>query len=220
MLQMLLITTAVLASAVPSASADSAETVISDNVTWPGEQSIDGTVRVVRGGRLPIDGTEVRMHTGSRIVVEAGGNLSLQQAILVGEQAPTAIASMGYWDEVNMSKFKVPGEGISGSFSVKMQALEGHSYYGGAAHINGESVTINGTTHTFSFAEGTGDVWIGLTGYSSSAVTVSSITIEPAAGSSSTIPGNELESVNMMAAGTQGFGIEVIGGMVAANSVI
>ena len=159
MLQMLLIATAVLASAVPSASADSAETVISDNVTWTGEQSIDGTVRVVSGGHLTIDGTEVRMHTGSRIVVEAGGNLSLQQAILVGEQTPTAIASMGYWDDANMSKFKVPGEGISGSFSVKMQALEGHSYYGGAAHVNGESVTINGTTHTFSFTEGTGDVW-------------------------------------------------------------
>ncbi|MED5159244.1 MAG: hypothetical protein VYD62_03395, partial [Candidatus Thermoplasmatota archaeon] len=220
MLQMLLITTAVLASAVPSASADSAETVISDNVTWTGEQSIDGTVRVVSGGHLTIDGTEVRMHTGSRIVVEAGGNLSLQQAILVGEQTPTAIASMGYWDDANMSKFKVPGEGISGSFSVKMQALEGHSYYGGAAHVDGESVTINGSTHTFSFADGTGDVWIGLTGYSSSAVTVASITIEPATGSSSTILGNDLESVNMMAAGTQGFGIEVLGGMVAVNSVV
>ena len=220
MLQMLLITTTVLASAVPSASADSAETVISDNVTWTGEQSIDGTVRVVSGGHLTIDGTEVRMYPGSRIIVEAGGNLSLQQAILVGEQTPTAIASMGYWDDANMSKFKVPGEGISGSFSVKMQALEGHSYYGGAAHVNGESVTINGTAHTFSFTEGTGDVWIGLTGYSSSAVTVASITIEPAAGSSSTILGNDLESVNMMAAGTQGFGVEVLGEMVAANSVV
>ncbi len=220
MLQMLLITTTVLASAVPSALADSAETVISDNVTWTGEQTIDGTVRVVSGGHLTIDGAEVRMHTGSRIVVEAGGNLSLQQANLVAEETPTAIASMGYWDDANMSKFKVPGEGISGSFSVKMQALEGHSYYGGAAHVDGESVTINGSTHTFSFADGTGDVWIGLTGYSSSAVTVASITIEPATGSSSTILGNDLESVNMMAAGTQGFGIEVLGGMVAVNSVI
>jgi len=221
MLQMLLIVTAVLASAVPSALADSAETVISDNVTWTGEQSIDGrTVRVVSGGHLTIDGAEVRMHTGSRIVVEAGGNLSLQQANLVAEEPPTAIASMGYWDDANMSKFKVPGEGISGSFSVKMQALEGHSYYGGAAHVDGESVTINGSTHTFSFADGTGDVWIGLTGYSSSAVTVASITIEPATGSSSTILGNDLESVNMMAAGTQGFGIEVLGGMVAVNSVV
>jgi len=221
MLQMLLIVTAVLASAVPSALADSAETVISDNVTWTGEQSIDGrTVRVVSGGHLTIDGAEVRMHTGSRIVVEAGGNLSLQQANLVAEETPTAIASMGYWDDVNMSKFKVPGEGISGSFSVKMQALEGHSYYGGAAHVDGESVTINGSTHTFSFADGTGDVWIGLTGYSSSAVTVASITIEPATGSSSTILGNDLESVNMMAAGTQGLGIEVLGGMVAVNSVV
>ena len=221
MLQMLLIATTVLASAVPSALADSAETVISDNVTWTGEQSIDGrTVRVVSGGHLTIDGAEVRMHTGSRIVVEAGGNLSLQQANLVAEETPTAIASMGYWDDANMSKFKVPGEGISGSFSVKMQALEGHSYYGGAAHVDGESVTINGSTHTFSFADGTGDVWIGLTGYSSSAVTVASITIEPATGSSSTILGNDLESVNMMAAGTQGFGIEVLGGMVAVNSVV
>ena len=82
MLQMLLITTAVLASAVPSASAESAETVISDNVTWTGEQSIDGTVRVVNGGHLTIDGTEVRIHTGSRIVVEAGGNLSLQLSLI------------------------------------------------------------------------------------------------------------------------------------------
>ena len=220
MLQMLLIATAVLASAVPSVSADSAETVISDNVTWMGEQSIDGTVRVASGGHLTLDGTEVRMYLGSSIVVEAGGNLSLQQASLIAEETPTAIASMGYWDDANMSKFRVPGEGISGPFSVKMQALEGYSYYGGAAHVDGESITINGSSHMFSFAEGTGDVWIGLTGYSSSAVTIASITIEPEVGSNSTILGSELESVNMMAAGAQGFNIEVFGGMVAANSVI
>ena len=219
MLQMLLIVTVALASAVPSA-ADSAETVISDNVTWTGEQSIEATVRVVSGGHLTIDGTEVRMHTGSRIIVEEGGNLSLQQAGLVAQNPPSAIASMGYWDDANMSRFKIPGDGISGSFSVKMLALDGHSYYGGAAHVDGESITINGSSHTFSFDDGAGDVWIGLTGYSSSAVTVASITIEPEVGSSSSFLGSELESVNMMAAGERGFDIEVLGGMVAVNSVI
>jgi len=220
MLQGFLMITTVMMCMVPSASADVAETVIGDDVTWTGEQSVEGTVRIVSGGHLTIDGTEARMYTGSSIVVESGGELTLNQASIVAKNLPTAIASMGYWDEVNMSKFKVPGEGISGTFSVKMQAMEGDSYYGGAAHVAGESININGSSHTFSFADGTGDVWIGLTGYSSGAVTVASITIEFETGGSSTILGSDLESVNMRGAGEQGFTIEVEGEMVSSNSVI
>ncbi len=216
----LMLTTVLMMCTVPSASADAAETVIDDDLTWTGEQSVEGTVRIVSGGHLTIDGTEARMYTGSSIVVESGGELTLTQASIVAKNLPTAIASMGYWDEVNMSKFKVPGEGISGAFSVKMQAMEGDSYYGGAAHVAGESININGSSHTFSFADGTGDVWIGLTGYSSGAVTVASITIEFETGGSSTILGSDLESVNMRGAGEQGFTIEVEGEMTSSNSVI
>ena len=220
MLQSFLMITTVLMCTVPSASADEAETVIDDNVTWMGEQEVEGAVRIVNGGHLTIDGTEARMYTGSSIVVESGGELTLNQASIVAKNLPTAIASMGYWDEINMSKFKVPGDGISGSFNVKMQAMEGDSYYGGAAHVAGESININGSSHTFSFADGTGDVWIGLTGYSSDAVTVASITIEFETGSSSTILGSDLESVNMRGAGEQGFSIEVEGEMTSSNSVV
>jgi hypothetical protein len=216
----LMLTTVLMMCTVPSASAGAAETVIDDDLTWTGEQSVEGTVRIVSGGHLTIDGTEARMYTGSSIVVESGGELTLNQASIVAKNLPTAIASMGYWDEVNMSKFKVPGEGISGAFSVKMQAMEGDSYYGGAAHVAGESININGSSHTFSFADGTGDVWIGLTGYSSGAVTVASITIEFETGGSSTILGSDLESVNMRGAGEQGFTIEVEGEMTSSNSVI
>ena len=220
MLQSFLMITTVLMCTVPSASADEAETVIDDNVTWMGEQEVEGAVRIVNGGHLTIDGTEARMYTGSSIVVESGGELTLNQASIVAKNLPTAIASMGYWDEINMSKFKVPGDGISGTFNVKMQAMEGDSYYGGAAHVAGESININGSSHTFSFADGTGDVWIGLTGYSSGAVTVASITIEFEAGGSSTILGSDLESVNMRGAGEQGFSIEVEGEMTSSNSVV
>ena len=220
MLQSFLMITTVLMCTVPSASADTGETVIDDDVTWTGEQSVEGAVRIVNGGHLTIDGTEARMYTGSSIVVESGGELTLNQASIVAKNLPTAIASMGYWDEINMSKFKVPGDGISGTFNVKMQAMEGDSYYGGAAHVAGESININGSSHTFSFADGTGDVWIGLTGYSSGAVTVASITIEFETGGSSTILGSDLESVNMRGAGEQGFSIEVEGEMTSSNSVI
>ena len=220
MLQSFLMITTVLMCTVPSASADEAETVIDDNVTWMSEQEVEGAVRIVNGGHLTIDGTEARMYTGSSIVVESGGELTLNQASIVAKNLPTAIASMGYWDEINMSKFKVPGDGISGTFNVKMQAMEGDSYYGGAAHVAGESININGSSHTFSFADGTGDVWIGLTGYSSGAVTVASITIEFETGSSSTILGSDLESVNMRGAGEQGFSIEVEGEMTSSNSVV
>ena len=220
LLQCFLMASAVLLCTAPSASADAAETVISDNVTWTGEQSVEGTVRIVSGGHLIIDGTEVRMNSNSSIVVEAGGTLTLNQASVVAEDPPTAIASMGYWDEANMSKFKVPGDGISGPFSVKMQTMEGDSYYGDAAQVAGEVISINGSSHTFSFADGTGDVWIGLIGYSSSAVTVASITIEPEAGSSSTILGSDLESVNMRSAGAQDFTIQIEGEMTSGNSAV
>lgn len=220
MLQSFLMITAAVICVVPSTSADAAETVISGNVTWTSEESVEGTIRIVNGGHLTVDGTEVDMLTGSRIAVEAGGNLTLNQANVIAHEPPTSIASMGYWDEDNMSKFKVPGEGITGAFEVKMDAMEGYSYYGGAAHVEGEAININGSSHTFSFADGTGDVWIGLTGYSSGAVTIASITIETEVGGSSTILGIDLESVNMRSAGEQGFSIEVEGEMVSTNSVV
>ncbi len=220
LLQCFLMASAMLLCTAPSASADAAEIVISNNVTWTGEESIEGTVRIVSGGHLTIDGTEVHMHSNSSIVVEAGGILTLNQASVVAEDPPTAIASMGYWDEANMSKFKVPGDGISGSFSVKMQAMEGDSYYGDAAHVADAAISINGSSHTFSFADGTGDVWIGLIGYSSSAVTVASITIESEAGDSSTILGSDLESINMRSAGEQDFTIQIEGEMTSGNSAI
>ncbi|MED5159346.1 MAG: hypothetical protein VYD62_03925, partial [Candidatus Thermoplasmatota archaeon] len=125
-----------------------------------------------------------------------------------------------YWDEDNMSKFKIPGEGISGAFDIKMDAMDGYSYYGGAAHVEGEIININGSSHTFSFADGSGDVWVGLTGYSTGAVTVASITIEPELGSSTTILGSDLESVNMRSAGEHGFSIEVEGELSSANSIV
>ena len=200
--------------------AEDSQTVISADVTWTGDESVDGVVRIVDGGHLTIDDANVEMALGSSIHVDQGGHLTISQSTLRSDSPPTAIASMGYWDEQNMSRFKVPGEGISGSFEVEMRAMEGDSYYGDAAHIGDDSINLDGSSHTFSFEDGAGDVWIGLTGYSTSSVSIASISISTAAGGVNTILGTDLESVNMKGAGDSGFELHVAGHMQSSSSTL
>ena len=168
--------------------AEDAETVISMDVTWAGEDSVEGAVRIVDGGHLTIDNADIKMMEGSSIHVDEGGQLTISHSTIKSQTPPSAIASMGYWDEQNLSKFKIPGDGISGPFQVDMFAMEGDTYYSDAAHIG------------------------------SSPVTVGSITITTQTGGETTIPGSELETVNMRGAGTPGFQLHVDGEMQSSSS--
>ena len=212
----LMISSVLLVSAV--IFAEDTETVISMDVTWNGEDSVEGAVRIVDGGHLTIDNADIKMMEGSSIHVDEGGQLTISHSTVKSQTPPSAIASMGYWDEQNLSKFKIPSEGISGPFQVDMFAMEGDTYYSDAAHIGGESYNLNGSSHTFNFDDGSEDIWIGLTGYGSSPVTVGSITITTQTGGETTIPGSELETVNMRGAGTPGFQLHVDGEMQSSSS--
>ena len=218
--QVLLMISATMLCCLPAASADEAETVIGANVTWADDQTVEGTVRIVSGGHLTVHGADATVSDGSSIIIEEGGVLTLNHAGLLADNPPTAIASMGYWDESNRSKFMVPGEGIEGAFDVTMTAMNGDSYFGDGAHIGDEVINLNGSSHTFSFEDGAGDVWIGLIGFSSTSVTVASITIEIENGGSTTILGTELKSVNMKTAGEPGFSIQVDGTLSSVDSTV
>ena len=212
----LMISSVLLVSAV--IFAEDTETVISMDVTWNGEDSVEGAVRIVDGGHLTIDNADIKMMEGSSIHVDEGGQLTISHSTVKSQTPPSAIASMGYWDEQNLSKFKIPSEGISGPFQVDMFAMEGDTYYSDAAHIGGESYNLNGSSHTFNFDDGSEDIWIGLTGYGSSPVTVGSITITTQTGGETIIPGSELETVNLRGAGTPGFQLHVDGEMQSSSS--
>ena len=218
--QVLLMVSATMLCCLPAASADEAETVIGANVTWADDQTVEGTVRIVSGGHLTVHGADATVSDGSSIIIEEGGVLTLNHAGLLADNPPTAIASMGYWDESNRSKFIVPGEGIEGPFDVTMMAMNGDSYFGDGAHIGDEVINLNGSSHTFSFEDGAGDIWIGLIGFSSTSVTVASITIEVENGGSTTILGTALESVNMKTAGEPGFSIQVDGTLSSVDSTV
>jgi len=219
-LQVLLMVSATMLCYLPAASADEAETVIGANVTWADDQSVEGTVRIVSGGHLTVNGADAAMSDGSSIIIEDGGALTLNHAGLLADNPPTAIASMGYWDESNRSAFMVPGEGIDGPFDVTMLAMDGDSYFGDGAHIGDEAINLNGSSHTFSFEDGVGDVWIGLTGFSSTSVTVASITMVLENGGGTTILGTDLRSVNMKTAGDPGFSIQVDGDLSSVDSTV
>jgi len=219
-LQVLLMVSATMLCYLPAASADEAETVIGANVTWADDQPVEGTVRIVSGGHLTVNGADAAMSDGSSIIIEDGGALTLNHAGLLADNPPTAIASMGYWDESNRSAFMVPGEGIDGPFDVTMLAMDGDSYFGDGAHIGDEAINLNGSSHTFSFEDGAGDVWIGLTGFSSTSVTVASITMVLENGGDTTILGTDLRSVNMKTAGDPGFSIQVDGDLNSVDSTV
>ena len=219
LLQTILMISSVLLVSVTVFGEDS-ETVISDNVTWTGEDSVEGAVRIVDGGYLLIENADIKMMAGSSIHIDEGGGLTIWGSTVKSQTPPTAIASMGYWDEDNISRFKVPGDTISGPFQVEMVPMDGDIYYGDVAHIGDEIYNLNGSSHTFNFDEGTEDIWIGLTGYGASPVSVGSITITTQSGSEITTLGSELESVNMRGAGTPGFEIHVEGEMSVMNSAL
>ena len=164
LLQTILMISSVLLVSVTVFGEDS-ETVISDNVTWTGEDSVEGAVRIVDGGYLLIENADIKMMAGSSIHIDEGGGLTIWGSTVKSQTPPTAIASMGYWDEDNMSRFKVPGGTISGPFQVEMVPMDGDIYYGDVAHIGDETYNLNGSSHTFNFDDGTEDIWIGLTGY-------------------------------------------------------
>ena len=214
----LMITSVILVSGL--VSAEDSETVISTDMTWSGEDSVEGVVRILDGGHLTIENANIKMIDGSSIHVDEGGQLTITQSTVKSQTPPSAIASMGYWDEVNMSKFKIPGDGISGPFEVEMIPIEGDTYYSDAAHIGSEIFNLNGSSHTFSFDNDAGDVWVGLTGYGSSPVTVGSITITTQTGGQTTMAGSELDTVNMKSAGTLEFGIHVEGEMQSSFSSV
>jgi hypothetical protein len=189
-------------------------------VTWADDQTVEGTVRIVSGGHLTVNSADATVSDGSSIIIEEGGALTLNHAGLLADNPPTAIASMGYWDESNRSAFMVPGEGIDGPFDVTMLAMDGDSYFGDGAHIGDEAINLNGSSHTFSFEDGAGDVWIGLTGFSSTSVTVASITMVLENGGGMAILGTDLNSVNMKTAGDPGFSIQVDGDLSSVDSTV
>ena len=78
--------------------AEDAETVISMDVTWAGEDSVEGAVRIVDGGHLTIDNADIKMMEGSSIHVDEGGQLTISHSTVKSQTPPSAISSMGYWD--------------------------------------------------------------------------------------------------------------------------
>ena len=204
-----------------NAAAESPEIVIDSAVEWVDDDSIDTIVRIVEGGDLTINGAKISMQEGSGFIIEAGGILILDNAELNAENPPTGLAGFGYWDEVNRSSILVPGSDYDSSFEATFHAPEGGSFYGGQAQVEGgEAIDINGSEFTISFDENTGDVWVGLMGYSHSSVLLASLTLMPEAGNSAEILATDLTYRNLMAHGSPGFMIEVAGELDSEDSTI
>ena len=204
-----------------NAAAESPEIVIDSAVEWVDDDSIDTIVRIVDGGDLTINGAKISMQEGSGFIIEAGGILILDNAELNAENPPTGLAGFGYWDEVNRSSILVPGSDYDSSFEATFHAPEGGSFYGGQAQVEGgEAIDINGSEFTISFDENTGDVWVGLMGYSHSSVLLASLTLTPEAGNSAEILATDLTYRNLMAHGSPGFVIEVAGELDSEDSTI
>ncbi len=204
-----------------NASAEDAELVIDSDVTWESNEVIDGAIRISDGGSLTISGIDVSVAPGSSIVVDNGGYLIVDDSHIAATSPPTGISSYGYWDEGKRGSFRVPSDGLDEGFSLTIHSVGGASYYGSQAFVgDSEPVSMNGTEHTFDFPDGADEeTWIGMIGYGFSSVSVSSVTIDTGTAQFA-IDGIDLDSVNMMAAGEQGFQIRVSGHMSIDDSAI
>ena len=202
-------------------SAEDAELVIDSNVTWESNEVIDGAIRISEGGSLTISGIDVSVTHGSSIVVDNGGLLTVEDSNIAATSPPTGISSYGYWDEDKRGSFRVPSEGLDGGFSLTIHSVGDASYYGSQAFVgDSEPISMNGTEHTFDFPDTVDEeIWIGLIGYGFSSVSVSSVEIDTGT-TQFAVDGIDLDSVNMMAAGEQGFQISVSGHMAIDDSTI
>ena len=203
------------------ASAEDADLVIDSDVTWESNEVIDGAIRISDGGSLTISGIDVSVASGSSIVVDNGGSLIVEDSHIAATSPPTGITSYGYWDEGKRGSFRVPSDGLDGGFSLTIHSVGGASYYGSQAFVgDAEPISMNGTEHTFDFLDTVeGEIWIGLIGYGFSSVSISSVSVDTGTAQFA-IDGIDLDSVNMMAAGDQGFEISISGHMAIDDSVI
>jgi|APSaa5957512535_1039671.scaffolds.fasta_scaffold01655_4 hypothetical protein len=212
---------AILSSSIVFADSNDTITIDSDTI-WENDESITGLISIVDGGSLTINNAEITMMAGSSIEIAEGSSLRLDSSILNANSPPTSLISSTYWDEENRSRILIPRGGYNESFDATLFPVDGLSFDGAHAHIEGsEPIEMNGGEYTLSFPAGTEDIWVGLTAFGFAPVTLSKIQTMMSTGTLiDELLGIELEYHNMMIEGEAGFTIDSSGNIELISSTM
>ncbi|MEC7700851.1 MAG: hypothetical protein VX652_03535 [Candidatus Thermoplasmatota archaeon] len=196
------------------------ELLIESNMSWEQDMSLSQNVRIINGGSLTISNSEVTLAKGVDIFVEEGSALNVENSEMIAAEPPTGLKGFGptYTEENNRSKIMISADGYPNGFSVKLKSIDQYSLYGVTAYFNNQTENLSGSEYSLAFESGTGDVWIGLVGWS---VAIGGVDITPLEGGDSVSHlAADLPHRNMMAHGDPGFTISVDGTMEVIGSSI
>ena len=94
------------------------EIVIESDITWTEDQEIDGTVRIVDGGKLTIINSEITFSSESKLIIDEGGFVVLESSTFTSDSIPTDLVGYGYCDDFNRSTITIDISTYDNDFEI------------------------------------------------------------------------------------------------------
>ncbi len=195
------------------------EIVIESDITWTEDQEIDGTVRIVDGGKLTIVNSEITFSTESKLIIDEGGFVVLESSTFTSDSIPTDLVGYGYCDDFNRSTITIDISTYDNDFEIIIDSASGTNFNGATAYIGEEIFMMNNSQFSYSSQSNDDEILIGICGYGSTPVGISSITVIHN-GFSNHYLASELQYRNMMISGLREYSLEIFGNFSLYNSSI
>ena len=111
------------------------EILIESDVTWTEDQYIDGNIRILNGGKLTIIDSEISFSTESKLIIDEGGFVVLEDSTFTSESIPTDLVGYGYCDDFNRSTITVDISSYDNDFEIIIDSSSGTNFNGATAYI-------------------------------------------------------------------------------------
>ncbi len=194
--------------------------IIESDVTWVQNDVLDGDIRIIQGGKLTIVDSEILIASDSKIDVDEGGHLVLENSLLKSEEIPTDLIGYGYCDFYNRSVIIINGGPYDSEYEIIIESSEGYNFNGAVAYIDDEVLNMNGTIFSYINNLPGAQLEIGLHGYGcSTPLSISGIKIIDD-GNINEFRATEMEYRNMMVSGKRNYEIDIQGKLESNNSYI
>ena len=193
--------------------------LIESDITWTEDQDIDGVVRVLSGGKLTIIDSEVTFSSESSLVIDEGGFVILEGATLKSENIPSELVSYRRCDDYNRSTITIDITPYDNNVEILINSSSNTNFNGATAYIGGNMFMMNNSQFSYSPQSTDEELVIGVCGYNSTPIGLSSVTIIHNDISNQYLA-SELEYSNMMISGVRDYSLDISGNFSLYNSSI